>query len=135
MLLFCIPEVEDVVGGLSATSTSMPEVTICSAGSVLRFSIAAVTLELESADVPEAGEKVSSFSVPPVPEPPTVVFPPSFDAAVAHDAAAVMVDFNEICIASGTLIQGSPLTATPRLLRHFWRTPNLVTITTYKYLI
>ena len=50
-------------------SISMPVATTCSAGSVLRFSIAAVTLELESADVPDAGENVSSFSVPTVPTP------------------------------------------------------------------
>ena len=94
--LFCLPEVEDVVGtveGLSVTSTSMPAGTICSAGSVLRFSIAAVTLELESADVPEAGENVSSFSVPAVPDATAVVLVPSFDAGVAVDAAAVMVTF------------------------------------------
>ena len=39
-------------------STSIPSIS----GSVLRFSIAAVTLELESAEVPDAGENVSSFS-------------------------------------------------------------------------
>lgn len=41
-------------------STSIP----ITSGPVLKFSMAAVTLELESADVPDAGEKVSSFSVP-----------------------------------------------------------------------
>ena len=46
---------------LSFSSTSIaPE---AKSGSVLRFSIATVTLELESADVPELGEKVSSVSL------------------------------------------------------------------------
>ena len=71
----------------------MPPGTVCSPGSVLRFSIAAVTLELESAEVPEAGENVSSFSVPAVPDATAVVLVPSFDAGVAVDAAAVMVTF------------------------------------------
>ena len=80
--------------GFSATSTSMPAAgTICSAGSVLKFSIAAVTLELESADVPEAGENVSSFSVPAVPDATAVALAPSFGAGVADDAAAVMATF------------------------------------------
>ncbi len=51
-----------------ALSTSIPPPPPLppTSGSVLRFSMAAVTLELESAEVPDAGEKVSSFSVPPV---------------------------------------------------------------------
>ena len=62
---------------------------ICSAGSVLKFSIAAVTLELESADVPDAGENVSSFSVPAVAG--AVVLAPSADAEFADDDAAVPI--------------------------------------------
>ena len=45
----------------AASSTSMGSST----PSVLRDSMALVTLALESADVPELGENVSSFSVPP----------------------------------------------------------------------
>ena len=69
----------------------MPPGTVCSPGSVLRFSIAAVTLELESAEVPEAGENVSSFSVPAVPDATTVVLAPSFEAGVAVDEAAAVI--------------------------------------------
>ena len=45
----------------AASSISMGS----SAPSVLRDSMALVTLAFESADVPELGENVSSFSVPP----------------------------------------------------------------------
>ena len=48
-----------------------------------------MTLELESADVPDAGENVSSFSVPAVAG--AVVLAPSADAEVADDDAAVPI--------------------------------------------
>ena len=51
-----------VAASVVATPLFVISIDITSAGSVDKFSIAIVTLEFESAEVPELGDKVSSFS-------------------------------------------------------------------------
>ena len=51
-----------VPASVAVTVLFVISIDITSVGSVDRFSIAIVTLELESAEVPELGDNVSSFS-------------------------------------------------------------------------